>query len=314
MAKNITDISIINPLKFRKKGYVNPLPYNTKHFDDWNFKDTIPSFVTEAEYFQPFQKNDIIYLHVLSNYSPHQIEMWSCDGQLVDTFNAGYHVSSIEISGLMVFRVAVALDDYDEGVYHFQVKSGNPVIDTLETEWIQIKELHEDSILFQYTHDENDFGVAFEVGEEFRFRVHGGVTDFDPQFTRRVFADQIESLDQLSSKTFYTEKLFIGGPLGVPPWVIQKVNEIFRCSSILIDGKEYTAIDGAKWEAVREKDFPMAGWIIEVRRTENSGSKRFEADGDQDNETTVVYNMENYGFGTITNPASSNIVQIESLD
>jgi hypothetical protein len=82
----------------------------------------------------------------------------------------------------------------------------------------------------------------------------------------------------------------------------------------LIDGKEYTAIDGAKWEAVREKDFPMAGWIIEVRRTENSGSKRFEADGDQDNETTVVYNMENYGFGTITNPASSNIVQIESLD
>ncbi|HUR65469.1 MAG TPA: hypothetical protein VMZ03_03895 [Chitinophagaceae bacterium] len=315
MAENIVDISKLCPIKWRKQGYTNPAPYNTKYHDEWNYPDTIPNFIDPVEYLQPWQKNDIIPIPLLSNFGPHQLELYNCARDLVQAFVLTYKPSSIEGIGVKAYEAAISLSGYDEGVYYFLLKSGNPVIGILESEQFDIKELHENSILFQYKHDENDFDVVFETGIELRFRVHGGLTEFTPVSDRTVFIDQPRNIVQLSGKSYYTQKLLIGDSLGVPQWVIERVNDIFLCSEVLIDGRQFVANEGAKVEANREELYPMAGWALEVRPANAKKSKRFISIGDPGGPvTTVVYNIEQSSslFGTFSDPASTNIIKVLS--
>lgn len=316
MADNILDISILCPLKFRKQGFTNEAPYNTKFFDDWNFSDTIRPEEEVVDFKQHWQKNDIIYVQILSNYAPHQLEMYDCNGDLVAgaVFVLDYIPTSIEGSGVKVYEASVALDTYDEGFYKFLLKSGSPVLETYESEWIDLKALHGTSVQLKYKHDENDYETVFETGIEFQFRIPGGLIYDQPGADRTVFIDQPRNMTLLSSKSFSIWKLFIGEAGGVPPWLIERVNDIFNCSTVLIDGRQYIANGDAKFEANREKEYPMAGWVLEVRPSKSQNKKRFVAEGNQGSPSSVVYQIDSRGFGTITGPASSNVIKIENLD
>ena len=314
MADNIVDISILCPIKFRRQGFTNPLPYNSKYHDDWNYPDTVRNFEEQIPYWQPWQKNDIIYVPILSNYAgPHQLELYNCDDILIDTFQLNYEASSIEGTGMKFYIATVALATYAEGVYYFLLKSGSPVLDTLESEKIYVKTLHENTIQIRYTHNENDFDVVFENGLEFQLRVYGGMTEFKPASDRTVFVDQPRNMVQLSGKSYYTQKLLLGDANGIPDYLIERINQIFLCSDVLVDGKQYVASDGAQLEPSREKDYPLAGWALEVRPAEAQNKKRFTADGNQGTPTTIVYQIQSKGFGSISNPASNNTIQIEQV-
>lgn len=314
MADNIVDISILCPVKFREQGYTNPLPYNTKYMEDWNYPDTRRSFEEQQDYFHPWQQNDIIPLQVLSNYAPHQLELYDCSGILVDTFQLGYVSSSIEGIGVKVYEANIALNTYPEGIYYFLLKSGDPVLKTMESEKFYLKSLHENTVLLQYKHSENDFDTVFETGVQFNFRTFGGLVEYQPGADRTVFIDQPRNLIQLSGKSFSTGKLLIGEQYGVPNWVVQRINQIFLCSEVLIDGKQYVGNEGAKFDPNREQLYPMAGWTWEVRSAKAENKKRFIADGEVEGTTTLVYQIEGNGFGSITDPASSNIIQIEQIN
>jgi hypothetical protein len=315
MADNIVDIAVVAPIKFVKQGYTNPLPYNTKYMEDWLYEDTIPSQFENKSYLQPWQKNDIVYFQVLSNYAPHQLELYDCEGNQVvgGVFQLTYKPSSIEGTGQKVYEAAVALDDFNEGVYQFKILSGSPVLETYVSEWFSLKELHEETVLLEYTHDENDHDVIFETGIVFGFRVHGALWEYQPGADRTIFIDQPRNAVQLAGKSFSTEKLFIGDQYGVPNYMIEKINNIFLCSQVLIDGKQWVGNEGARFEAKREELYPMAGWAFELRPAKSNTKKRFIADGNQGSPTTVTYNIEQKGFGPMTSPASSNIIQIEEI-
>jgi hypothetical protein len=312
MADNIIILSILNPVKFRRQGYVNAAPYNTKYFEDWNFTDTIRDFEEQVGHLQAWQKNDIIYLQLLSNYSPFNIELQNCDGGVVDTFLMVYKPASTELSGVKAYEIAIALDSYAEGVYKLVIKAGSPsIIETLESEWFWIKTLHDNSVLLQYKHSENDYDVSFETGIEFRIRTLGGLGNYKPAVDRVVFIDQPRNAVQLDAKPFATEKLFIGDGYGVPNWFIERVNAIFCCSTVLIDGKQYVCNPGANVEDNREQLYPMAGWSIEVRPAKATQSKKFvTTSGEGAPNTTLIYNIESRGFGPIDGGASDNTVQI----
>jgi hypothetical protein len=314
MAQNILIISHLNPLKFNQQGYVNPLPYNWKHMEDWSYQATILDFQERAKYLHPFQKNDILFLQFLANFQPHQVEVHRCDGVVIDTFQMNYQASSIESSGLRVYKADVALSSYPEGVYKVVVKSGAPVISIIESEWFSVAELQPDTVLLEYTHNRNHYDIAFETGIQFRFRIPGGLSEYTPGNNRVVYIDQPNNIVQLSGKAFATQKLYIGGPLGVPDWVAEKVNAILLCSSITIDGKPYVAVEGAKLDATREPGYPMAGWNVEVRRTKSEIAKKFSMDGTTNSPSSVVYNIDTSAFGSKSQAAGNNIVQIESTD
>ncbi len=314
MASNINDRSLLNPLKFRKKGYVNPLPYNFKYLDEWNFYETIPDFFDKKRYFQPWQKNDIIYLQHLANYSPHNIRMIDCKGTRIDSFSMAYVPTSIEGIGEKAYQVAIAMNGYPEGAYKFELDSGNPIIETLETEWIYLKTKWNNTIKFLYYNDENDFDVAFETGIQFGFRIHGGMTEFQPGSDKVIFIDQIRNAKQLLSRSFYSYKLLLGDAGGIPDYMAQIVNEIFNCSHVEIDGHQFTATDG---KMTRTGDFtnPLAGWSMEIREADKRSSRRTVTDGNGNVSSSVVYQIEgNRGFGPKTGPASSNVIQIIKLN
>lgn len=314
MAINIVDISILSPIKFRESGFTNPAPYNTRYMDDWNYQETIRDFEEKQPYLQPWQKNDIIPLQLLSNYAPHNLYLYDCEGNQVNSFSSVYKPSSIEGTGQKAYEFAIALNIYDEGVYQFRLQSGSPILKNMESEWFHLKTLHENSVQLRYKHNENDFDVVFETDIEFTFRTYGGLKEFKPASDRTVFIDQTRDIIQLSGKSFFTQKLIIGDSFGVPDWVIERVNQIFQCSQVLIDGRQYVANEGAAFEPNREENYPMAGWSLEVRPADHQTRKRFEADGNSNSPTTVVYNIETDAFGQLSGPASTNVVQITSIN
>jgi hypothetical protein len=313
MADNIIDISILSPFQWTKEGYANPLPYNTKYRDDWQYPDTIGNWYEKKSYLQPWQQNDIPPFQILSNYAPHQLELYDCEGNRVDAFVLAYASSSIEGTGQKAYEAFVALNGYAEGVYQFKIKSGNPVLETYVSNFFYLKDLHENTVLFEVTHDENDYEMVFETGIVTKIRVYGELREFQPGADRVVFIDQPRNAVQLSGKSFSTEKLIIGDSWGVPDFMIEKINSLFLCSKVLIDGKQWVGNEGARFEAKREELYPMTGWAFELRPAKALSKKRFIADGTQGSPTTVTYNIEQKGFGPVTGPASSNIIQIEEL-
>jgi hypothetical protein len=313
MADNIVDISILSPFQWTKEGYTNPIPYNTHYRDDWQYPDTLSTFYEKKPYLQPWQLTDIIPFQILSNYAPHQLELYDCAGNQVDTFVLAYVLSSIEATGQKAYEAAIALNGYAEGVYQFKLKCGSPVLETYVTNFFSLEQKHDNTYLFEVTHDENDHDMVFETGIMCKLRVHGELREFQPGSDRTVFIDQPRNIVQLSGKLFSTEKLIIGDSWGVPDYMIEKINGLFLCSQVIIDGKQYVGNEGARFEASRESLYPMTGWAFEVRPAKASTKKRFVADGSQGSPTSVVYNIEQKGFGTITGPASSNIIQITEL-
>lgn len=313
MADNIVDISILSPFQWTKEGYTNPVIYNTKYGDDWQYPDTIGNWYEKVGYFQPWEFTDIVQIQVLSNYGPHQLELYDYEGNQIDTFVLAYKPSSVEITGQKVYEATIALNTYDEGTYQFKLKSGSPVLETYISNFFSLMQKHEDTLLFEVTHDENDHEVVFETGIVMKLRVYGEITEFQPGSDRVVFIDQYGNVVQLSGDGFETEKLIIGDSFGVPKYMIKIINKLFLCSNVLIDGKQWVGNQGARFEAKREELYPMTGWAFEMRPADNSGKKRFIADGSQGSPTTVVYNIEGKGFGPITGPASTNVIQIQEI-
>jgi hypothetical protein len=168
-------------------------------------------------------------------------------------------------------------------------------------------------VLIETTHDENDFDYIFETGINAKLRIHGKVQDFQPGSERVVFIDQPNNISQLSAKVFATGIFIIGDQWGVPDIFIEKINLHFSCVKVLIDGKQFVGNQGARFEAKRQDDYPMTGWAFELREAEARTKDRSISDELQGSPFMIVYNIQNKGFGAITNPASTNTIQIENL-
>jgi len=314
MALNIVDISILSPFQWTKEGYSNPVIYNTKYRDDWQYPDTIGNWYEQKQYLQPWELTDIIPFQILSNYAPHQLELYDCAGNQIDAFVLTYKPSSIEGTGQKVYEATIALNGYDEGVYQFKILSGNPTLETYVSNYFSLKQKHENTRLFEVTHDENDHEVVFETGIACKLRIYGEIREFQPGADRVIFIDQPRNAVQLSGKSFSTEKLIIGDSWGVPDYIIEKINNLFLCSNVLIDGKQWVGNEGARFEASRESLYPMSGWAFEMRAAKANTRKRFEVDGNQNSPLSIVYRIQSRGFGSISQPASTNVIQIENLD
>lgn len=123
----------------------------------------------------------------------------------------------------------------------------------------------EDSVLLTYTNYRNDWGTYFE--EPFSFRVEGiflpGETSFE--VSTEDFRDQRYGLTQLSALPYEKQTLTVGTPYGVPNWVGRKLNLIFSCSDVAIDGVNYVRSEGAAPKmTVLQQDSPLFVWKMEV--------------------------------------------------
>ena len=266
MATNIL-IPHLNPVRLFKLTNDNFDYLKTK---DWD---------TGHQYCQKFKTTDKLRIQ----FAVAQAWSWdSMSASLVDIYDNiisnlsigvvrvanGFEWKEIEktltgLSGIFLLKISI-LEGENEITYY--------------SEPIEITE-DENTILLEYSHDENDFDVIFfeygsQVSKVFQIRVEGGFSTegFKPASKDSMYIDQTHNAVMLSSIPFNTRELTIGGSLGIPNWLIDKINRIFSCNVVTVDGVGYCKSDGSKFEPTRIAGYTSGGWKIELSESVNQYS------------------------------------------
>jgi len=288
---NIFQISPATPVKWYRQSDVwnalnasgNPTfnvfnpAHNTKHFDVDFWERNLNRWMDEACYFQPWQTKDIINEQFLGieevGSVAYTIRVCKPSGEVVKSVSAvvGSQVGS---GDQYVWEYELPLWDVPEGKYYLQNwhKSGGVSEDFfLISAPIEVKRYHEGTQLYRYYHSENDQDIFYETGIQFYIRLHSQLLEFQPDAKRFVYEDQPLNLTMLSGTTYRTWQVMLGG-MGhdFPEYMLDKIDRIFNHDYLAIDGREYTAIDGAKLEIDRVKNRPLYNAKIAVREKDNS--------------------------------------------
>jgi len=142
--------------------------------------------------------------------------------------------------GKSLFEMVFTVDD--AGAYELCIDSD---IDTVYSYFcIKPKKELKNTILLQYTHRRNEYDTIFVNGDStknwFNFRVEGGIYPGDKTQTvdNETFRDQRFISFQTSAESYEVSILIAGTKAGVPQWVGNRINNIFKLSDVLVDGIE----------------------------------------------------------------------------
>ena len=297
---NTINLPHINPVKLVQKNLSTFDKYNFRHFDIALFEDQILNFQEKKMYFQKFQNSDTITIQFTSTFGPFSFRLLDCKETVIATGTVTQISTSYFTAPTYAYKGEIDLTGIDEGIFWVELVIGtNPSQLKFISEPIYVAENHKNSMCFEYTNSTNDFGAIFQNGETFTFRVEAILKEFTPGSNDVVFEDEPANLVKLSSSAFRTFKLSVGAAQGVPDWVADKLNRIFGCDSVLLDGKAFTRNDGAKLESNGDPLIPLRGWSLEVRESKARTGLTFENNIPQDNNIVVIYNIEDSFFGDL---------------
>jgi hypothetical protein len=275
MPNSTLNIAELNPVKFYSETLLYPENYLTRFIDDFTFQNQIKSYEGPATYFQKWMPQEVIHLQIETDFDDLKLEVVGCNDLVYKSVIPQTVISAIDPSPLDFRNVSVTLDDLPTGIYYLRFKiTVNTAVKYYTSEPQEIAKVVPNSVLYHYASIYNEFDVAFDTGIVFQFRCEGAITDFKPGNRRKIYEDQNLNNVRLSATPYRAGKLIIGGPEGVPNWVADKLNRIFCCDYISIDGTEYVRLDG-DMEPKREEYYAMSGWSFDIREAKNKLSKQF---------------------------------------
>lgn len=234
-------------------------------FSSLNFRhDWRLHFQYPAGYVQRFLPSDSIYVQyaTIGQYVG-DLEIWLTD-------SAGNDISQLEPTVIKttddVTVSAVAWPPLPVGSYILQFRIAHSRVIAWAPFCI-VAELP-DSVLFTYTNYRDDFDTVFNTEIDYRVEAVWLPTDTSFLVNAESFRDQNGIAHQLSAQPYETRALTIGGGIsafGVPDWVARKINNIFSCSSVFIDGEQYARSEGAVPEKTDiATDYPLFMYKITV--------------------------------------------------
>ena len=259
--------------------HLNPVRLFELANDNWDYFKT-PAWETGQNYCQKWEKTDTIRIHfaVLDTLSVEATPTLALHDGCGD-FVSGLDVSEIILNaaGYNWYEAVADLSLITAGKYLLVLGGAvDGATITFYSEPVEIAADFENTLLFEYTHDENDFDLIFvpgspEPNRTFYFRVEGGFASdgLKPSSKDSMYIDQTHNAQMLSSVPFDVVTLTIGNGAGVPNWIAQKINRIFSCNSVIINGVAYCKNEGAKMEAVRGADYASAGWKVDLVYNQN---------------------------------------------
>lgn len=308
---------------------VNPTQdarYNLKHFDDWWFTEQLKRYDPQVKFYQPVQQNDKMKIQVQSTIGAPQITIYDHSQRAVVS-GIIMTVPSHTITGQpyeiyekeLDFSTIDGGDPLPEGFYWLYITAGSgDDIAAAIAEGIHVKQLHEDTILMEAAHNENDFDTAFETGFVSRFRFPGAIRPIDYDFRRKrsSYDDQIKNHRTLASVPYRKTKLIIAdiSGRGVPSWVADKVNSLIDLSTVTFDGKQFACDEEAQLEKQFINGYPMAAWTIDIREGLNRYSNRISSTGEVNTTWSVTYNIRTNMFGSLNAPPSTIDLQITDVE
>lgn len=267
----------LNPIKYYK---IDPgqLPqYLSKHFDDWQFKNTIRDFEQPVDFYQPWIFEDSIRQQFISNFKPLTLQLLNCKGKVIYETPFQNMQQHFRLPDFYIRQSELdlgSLTGLEEGLYYFKIK---------ELDWIsepqEILEYHPNTVYAEYSSSDNYYeGVIFGSPIVMSLRIPSILKYKSPGSVDTIYTDQNEAETMLHSVPFRVWRFIVGGIGGVPPYFIDKVARITGCDNLKLDGRQYTKAQGAAWEESGLDNYPMSGWAIDLRELLNRNSDVEEND------------------------------------
>lgn len=300
-----------------------------RHFDDDWAHVQIMDHERKVRYYQKCQKSDIYVIQAISTFQP-VFRLRSCGGGIEPTTEGNLTLITTDpISNAGLYEGTIDLSGVVDGYYYPTIEASFLDVKFVAiAEPIWVKAAHANTSVFRFTNTLNDFGVVFSgttqggqpYNPSFIFRCEAAVMDYEPDGERSSYRDQVLDTTTLSATPARKFKLNVGDAPGVAPWVVDLLNRIYACDKVEIDnlgaGKflQYDRPEGAKWEVTRAKGYPLIGASVDLVESRNRSSLQLASEVIPGGGIVVTWDIETDAFGTPNAPASTNPVQIETID
>lgn len=170
-----------------------------------------------------------------------------------------------------IFEVVFSIDK--EGVYMFHLTDDD--IEAYSYFHVKKEDELQNTVLISYTQEINDFDTIF-IDEEgiqktFNFRIEGGFYPGDKTqaVENEIFRDQRFAPYQLSADTYEVSVLTIGTKKGVPQWVGNKINNIFKLPDVLVNGISTTRSESSIPELIKVSDYyPLYVFKLSIEQSD----------------------------------------------
>lgn len=315
---NYLSISQVNPLELFDKARTLLPQYNTKFNDDFTDRESRKIWQGPGCYFQKWQFNDAIFQQFVSNVAPIKIQTFDCNGLKVGaSLQFTQKQQNRFVPGMYIYEGNLALNFITKkGRYRFEITIGDPILKTLESDWVDIAPLWDNTVLIEFTNSFYYADAVFGTGWNPNIRVEGWFKDEAPASKDEIYTDQVYNQTMIFSDPFRVRQFIIGPGSGVPDWMPQKLNWILGCDSVFIDGRGFTKADSAQFKAQDlDVNYPYRGWSINLQDSLRRSSKVFPIDPTAGGKKLLVaLNVETQGFADTTLGSASNVIQIASVD
>lgn len=317
---NYIEVSKACPVPFYAVGAEKDARYNHVHLHDEWFRHQLRWFHYNTDYEQKWQQNDQITIQLKSTLGPVEVDIINCKGQVV-VENIPFTIKPHSVSAVdwTLYERTIDLSTIvpgdtalPAGVYYFYLSAGtigNAIYALSEP--FHVKASWPKTMLYEYSHNENDYDTIWETGIEYSFRCESVLEEYKFLRKHSSFENQVQSIKTNQSIPYNKSKLKVGGEGGVAPWVGEKMNFIMSCSTKAIDGLLMEPDEGAQIEPEFVQDYPLIYFAIDMREGNNLYSKRITAPGDAASSLMVVFDLSSWTwFGSIGGSAYSEAVRI----
>lgn len=296
--------SLLNPVQLLEVAPVELPQYRSRHMDDYFHSLRLQGgqHMPNGEYYQPWQKSDVIKVQFLNSAGVITIKTLDCTGKVYGTVTATQKQINTFEPDFYIYEANILLNSLPEGFYWLEVSSGGRVF---VSEGLDVKTEHLNSLLFEYAHPMYYEQMIFATGFTPSIRIAAILKKKETGSKDTLFEDQILDVVMVRSRTFRVWELIMGAPFGIPDWLEEKMVKILGCQGLKIDGKYYSKNPEAKSEPTDEVGYgALSSYRIELRASINRGAKVFDSVLDTDEELTMVLNTTSKGFGDTSDPNS----------
>lgn len=267
---------------------VRPDSYHNGNIDQDFQRDLIKWWEESSEYLQPVERGDKFRFQVSSTtHLSKTLTVVDCNGLTVLTIaltNTATISGNVSTDGDPMGAYDYRIDDpsigYDliteDGTYYllYAIEYDATHTEMFISQPFDLKDAHEDTVLIEYRHSINKERCYFEqIPTIFRLRIGGTIPDnsITNESSDTVFEDQGYNLALLNSVAYNGWKFFVGiNGVGLSAWMFRKLNYVFGCDELYIDGKGYQKGNGARWEKTTSENVPLFGAAIDLRLPDNS--------------------------------------------
>lgn len=265
-------LPLVSPFKFiplndGEQGY---------HFDENLSCHQIRRNQMKVKYQQKWERLDTTQLQCESSIAPNDLILYNSSFQVVKTFAWD---AIVDLLSYKVYQTTYDVTDVPtDGIYFLYQR-----VNLLGIDWhalsepIYIKDKWKDTLKIKYKHSFNDYDVMFTTGIEFLFRCECDIPPNEIEFKRDTteYINQTRNIYLLNGIPYRILNFNIANEPGVAPWVIDLLNRIFCCDSLVIQNRKFVAKPGSDIEMTKVKSYPLVGGTQDLLEAQNSYSLEF---------------------------------------